>query len=71
MIAADLVTLSVFKEELEKREATILQLQEELASVKETHIRIEDSLKGVEKMDWEIMEVISTHYKQQDNSGSA
>ena len=67
---ADLVTLSVFKEELEKRDAAILQLQEELASVKETLLNVEDLFRRTESMDREIMEVISTRYKQQDKDKS-
>lgn len=61
---ADLVTLTVFKEELDKRDTTILELREELASVKEILLRIEDSFKGAERMDLEIMEVISARYKK-------
>lgn len=63
LATAGLVTLSVFKVELEKRDVAILQLQKELESVKETLLRIEDSFKGAERMDREIMEVMSTRYK--------
>ena len=61
---ADLITQSVFKEELEKRDASILQLQNELASVKETLLRVEDSFRSSEKMEREIIEVISARYKK-------
>lgn len=65
VVTADLVTLTVFREELKKRDVIILELQEELASVKLTLLRVEDSFRSAEKMDREIMEVISTRYKNQ------
>lgn len=64
VVTADLVTLTVFREELKKRDVIILELREELASVKQTLQKVEDSFRSAEIMDREIMEVISTRYKK-------
>jgi len=64
----DLVTLSVFREELDKKDTAILELREELANVKETLLRVVDSFRSAERRDREIMEAIYARYKQQDNT---
>jgi predicted transposase YdaD len=54
----------VFREEMEKRDAVISELQEELESVKETLMRIEqkgeESAKTALDRDREVMEAIRT-----------